>query len=390
MTVLSAVPEWAQQQPADLTRVNVEDLMNMEVTSVSRKDQRLSRVAPAIFVITQEDIRRSGATNIPDLLRMVPGADAAQINANAWAITARGFNAGFGNELLVMVDGQAVYIPTFGGVFWDVLGFPLEDIERIEAIRGPGGSVWGANAVNGVINIITKKASETKGAIREDYVAILNAGQKALNLTSKMRRPLRNPGHGIRGEKVCHLASKFAIAALGSLLVIAGGRWVSAQSNPSGEYQVKAAFLFHFAQFVDWPPEAFKDAASPLTYCTVGEDPFHGALDASLNGKTIDGRPVRVLHFKLPQEVQPCQILFLGAPEKKSLSATLVNLGASPVLTVGESQDFIEQGGMIGFLWEDNKVHFEINLEAAERAKLKISARLLTLAKKVIGGPKGT
>jgi hypothetical protein len=173
-------------------------------------------------------------------------------------------------------------------------------------------------------------------------------------------------------------------------MFVVGARWASAQSNPSGEYQVKAAFLFHFAQFVDWPPEAFKDAASPLTYCTVGEDPFHGALDVSMSGKTIDGRPVRVLHFKQAQEAQTCQILFLGAPEKKSLSATLVNLGASPVLTVGESQDFIGQGGMIGFLWEDNKVHFEINLEAAERAKLKISARLLTLAKKVIGGPKGT
>jgi hypothetical protein len=214
--------------------------------------------------------------------------------------------------------------------------------------------------------------------------------EKALNLTSKMRWAKRNPLEGIRCGGVGHSPSRLAVSALAALMFVGGGRWISAQSNPSGEYQVKAAFLFHFAQFVDWPPEAFKDAASPLTYCTVGEDPFHGALDASLNGKTIDGRPVRVLHFKLSQEVQPCQILFLGAPEKKSLSATLVTLGASPVLTVGESQDFIGQGGMIGFLWEDNKVHFEINLEAAERAKLKISARLLTLAKKVIGGPKGT
>jgi hypothetical protein len=221
-------------------------------------------------------------------------------------------------------------------------------------------------------------------------MAILRAGQKALNPTDKMRRGLRNPEHGIRRERVCHAPLRFSIAALTALLFIAGVCWGSAQSNVSSEYQVKAAFLFHFAQFVDWPPEAFKDAGAPLTYCTVGEDPFHGALDASMSGKTIDGRPVRVLHFKLAQDIQYCQILFLGAPEKKSLAAMLVNLGASPVLTVGESQNFIEQGGMIGFLWEDNKVHFEINLEAAERAKLKISARLLTLAKTVIGGPKGT
>ena len=204
-----------------------------------------------------------------------------------------------------------------------------------------------------------------------------------------MRRGLRNPEYGVRRARIRQAPLRFSIAALTALLFLAGVRWASAQTNTSSEYQVKAAFLFHFAQFVDWPPEAFKDAGAPLTYCTVGEDPFHGALDASMSGKTIDGRPVRVLHFKLSQEVQTCQILFLGAPEKKSLSATLVNLGESPVLTVGESQDFIGQGGMIGFLWEDNKVHFEINLEAAERAKLKISARLLTLAKKVIGGPKG-
>lgn len=211
-----------------------------------------------------------------------------------------------------------------------------------------------------------------------------------MNLTNKMGLRPRNPGGGIRRGRVRHLHSRFAIAALAALLFIAGSRWVSAQTNPSSEYQVKAAFLFHFAQFVDWPSEAFKDAASPLTYCTVGEDPFHGALDGSLNGKTIDGRPARVVHFRQAQEIQGCQILFLGTPEKKSINATLANLRASPVLTVGESENFVQQGGMIGFFLEDNKVRFEINLDAAEHAKLKISARLLALAKTVIGGPKGT
>jgi hypothetical protein len=211
-----------------------------------------------------------------------------------------------------------------------------------------------------------------------------------LNLTSKMPWGLRNPEYGIRRGRVCHAPLRFSIAALSALLFVAGVRWVSAQTNTSGEYQVKAAFLFHFAQFVDWPREAFKDATTPLTYCTVGEDPFHGALDASLDGKTIDGRPARVVHFKQAQEIQGCQILFLGTPEKKFISATLANLKASPVLTVGESENFVQQGGMIGFFLEDNKVRFEINLDAAGRAKLKISARLLALAKTVIGGPKGT
>jgi iron complex outermembrane receptor protein len=156
-----ALPAWPQQTSTDLTTKSLEDLMNVQVTSVSKSEQTLSRTASAIFVITAEDISRSGATNIPDLLRMVPGMDVAQINANTWAISARGLNGEFSNELLVLVDGRTVYVPTFGGVFWDVLDMPLDDIERIEVIRGPGGTIWGANAVNGVVNIITKKAEET-------------------------------------------------------------------------------------------------------------------------------------------------------------------------------------------------------------------------------------
>jgi iron complex outermembrane receptor protein len=160
-----ALPAWSQQDSTDLTTKSLEDLMNVQVTSVSKNEQTLSRTASAIFVITAEDIARSGATNIPDLLRMVPGMDVAQINANTWAISARGLNGEFSNELLVMVDGRTVYVPTFGGVFWDVLDMPLDDIERIEVIRGPGGTIWGANAVNGVVNIITKKAADTHGAL---------------------------------------------------------------------------------------------------------------------------------------------------------------------------------------------------------------------------------
>jgi hypothetical protein len=181
-----------------------------------------------------------------------------------------------------------------------------------------------------------------------------------------------------------------AAAILMAALSIGGAHGISRQANSSSEYQVKAAFLFHFAQFVDWPPEAFKDASSPLTYCTAGEDPFHGALEASLNGKMIGARPVRVIHFRQVQEIQGCQIVFLGTPEKKLISTMLANLRASPILTVGESEDFVQGGGMIGFFLEDNKVRFDINLDAAERAKLKISARLLALAKTVVGGPKGT
>src|ERR1700723_2024865 len=163
--VLCALPAWAQQTSKDLGNSSIEDLMNMQVTSVSKKEQKLSRTAAAIFVITQEDIRRSGATNIPDLLRMVPGMDVAEINGSTWAVSARGFNGQFSNKLLVMIDGRIVYTPNFSGVYWDTLDVSLEDIDRIEVIRGPGGTLWGANAVNGVVNIISKTASETQGLL---------------------------------------------------------------------------------------------------------------------------------------------------------------------------------------------------------------------------------
>jgi len=155
----------AQQLAEDLTSKSLEDLMNTRVVSVSKKEEQLSRTASAVFVITQDDVARSGATNIPDLLRIVPGLSVAQIDANNWAISVRGLTGRLANKLLVLIDGRTVYVPTFGGVFWDVVDLPLEDIERIEVIRGPGGSIWGANAVNGVINIITKKAAQTRGAM---------------------------------------------------------------------------------------------------------------------------------------------------------------------------------------------------------------------------------
>jgi iron complex outermembrane receptor protein len=165
VAVLMTIPAWSQAKPTDLGEKSIEDLMNIEVTSASKKEQKMSRIASAMFVITQEDIRRSGATNIPDLLRMVPGLDVAQINGSIWEISSRGFNAQYADKLLVLIDGRTVYTPLFAGVYWDVQDVPLEDIDRIEVIRGPGATVWGANAVNGVINIITKSAKETHGGL---------------------------------------------------------------------------------------------------------------------------------------------------------------------------------------------------------------------------------
>jgi iron complex outermembrane receptor protein len=153
------------QEPGDLGSLSVDDLMNVEVTSVSRRGQKVSETAAAVFVITQDDIRRSGATSIPEILRIVPGLDVARINGNVWAITARGGNGQFANKLLVLIDGRSVYSPLFSGVYWDDQDTLLEDVERIEVIRGPGGTLWGANAVNGIINIITKHSIDTQGAL---------------------------------------------------------------------------------------------------------------------------------------------------------------------------------------------------------------------------------
>lgn len=150
---------------ADLTELSLEALMDIEVTSVSRKPQKLANVAAAVFVIGQEDIRRSGATTIQELLRMVPGVQVARIDANKWAVSIRGFNGRFANKLLVLKDGRSLYTPLFSGVYWEQQDTPLDDIERIEVTRGPGAALWGANAVNGVINIITKSAADTKGGL---------------------------------------------------------------------------------------------------------------------------------------------------------------------------------------------------------------------------------
>jgi iron complex outermembrane receptor protein len=149
----------------DLTNLSLEDLMNVEVTSVARQKQRVGEAAAAITVITQEDIQRSGLTSVPELLRLVPGMDVARLNASTWAISSRGFNDAFANKLLVLSDGRSIYSPLFAGVFWDMHQPLLQDIEQIEVIRGPGATIWGSNAVNGVINIQSKSARDTQGLL---------------------------------------------------------------------------------------------------------------------------------------------------------------------------------------------------------------------------------
>ncbi|WP_020482022.1 TonB-dependent receptor plug domain-containing protein [Methylomonas sp. MK1] len=171
----------ANQEPErdnlpDLTGLSVEQLMNLDVTSVMKVPTDVKHVPAALFVLSSDEIRRTGATTIPEALRVVPGMHVAKVDGNKWAVSMRGFSSQFVNKLLVLVDGRSVYNPLFSGVWWDQQDVMMEDIERIEVIRGPGASLWGANAVNGVINIITKSAKDTQGGLVSSHVGTQRYG----------------------------------------------------------------------------------------------------------------------------------------------------------------------------------------------------------------------
>ena len=169
-SMLFCATAYASEKPSELPSSDPEfdqilslNIKDLNVTSVAKREQKLSDTPAAIYVITQNDLRRSGVTTIPEALRMVPGLDVARVSSNRWAISSRGFNGTLANKLLVMIDGRSIYSPVFSGTYWDDQSTLIQDIDRIEVIRGPGASLWGANAVDGVINIITKNAEETQG-----------------------------------------------------------------------------------------------------------------------------------------------------------------------------------------------------------------------------------
>jgi len=174
----------------DLIDLSLEQLSSIVVTSVSREDERLSDAAASIFVISGKDIHRSGARTLPEALRLAPNLQVAQVDARNFAISARGFNSPFENKLLVLIDGRSVYSPLFSGVYWDAQDVVMEDIERIEVISGPGATIWGSNAVNGVINIITRPAKDTQGLLAD-----ASAGAQAKNTSLRYGGALSNGGH---------------------------------------------------------------------------------------------------------------------------------------------------------------------------------------------------
>ena len=149
--------------PPRLKDLSLEELANIEVTTPGKAPESAFRAPAAVYVLTQDEIRRSGATNIPEALRLVPGVEVSRIDSYKWAIGIRGFATRLSKGVLVLIDGRSVYTPLFAGVYWEAQDVPLQDVERVEVIRGPGATIWGSNALNGVINIVTRSAKQTQG-----------------------------------------------------------------------------------------------------------------------------------------------------------------------------------------------------------------------------------
>ncbi|GAB2769483.1 hypothetical protein GCM10027275_09970 [Rhabdobacter roseus] len=186
---------------ADLKTLSLEELMDIEVTLVSRTPQKLSEAASAVQVIAGEDIRRSGATSLPEALRLVANVQVAQLNATSWIISARGFNTIFANKLLVMIDGRSVYTPFFGGVLWELQHVLLEDVDRIEVVSGPGGTLWGANAVNGVINVVTRSSADTQGTYASGSWGTFVKNTQALRYGGKIGEKVTYRVYGQRADR---------------------------------------------------------------------------------------------------------------------------------------------------------------------------------------------
>ena len=207
LQLASAVVHSATRPPAYLADLTLEQLSEIVVTSVSRREESVAGVAAAVFVITSEDIRRSGATTLPEVLRLAPNLDVARADGNQYVISARGFNNILADKLLVMIDGRTLYTPLFSGVWWEAQSVMLEDIDRIEVVSGPGGTAWGTNAVNGVINIVTRPASASQGVLvsagagnRERGAAVRQGGELTNGGHYRVYGSYRNSSHTERAD----------------------------------------------------------------------------------------------------------------------------------------------------------------------------------------------
>ena len=183
---------------------------------------------------------------------------------------------------------------------------------------------------------------------------------------------------GRAGRRVCQLVLVLLMT------LCTGGHAAHGSSTDNNEYAVKAAFLFHFAQLTNWPSSIFQRSGDPFTFCTTGRDPFNGALETTLSGKMVKEHAVRILHLKQLSGVEGCQVLFIGASESAHLATLFTSLHSSPILTTGETDEFVQLGGMIGFRREQDRLRFDINVPAAEKCNMTFSSELLSLAKTII------
>jgi hypothetical protein len=218
-------------------------------------------------------------------------------------------------------------------------------------------------------------------------MAILIVEKETLNQTDRLRGNVRQRGMWIRLVRGAQCRAKFHAVVLAALVSLSGGSPAWAQANPSVEYQVKAAFLYNFAKFVEWPPESFADQNAPIVLGVISDNVFGKLLTEVTAGKSVNGRPVVVKQFKEGQDLRSCHIVFVSSSNEKHVIKILESLKDSSVLTIGETSGFIQAGGIINFFIEENKVRLEINLDAATRARVKISAKVIAVARLVPANP---
>ncbi len=391
---------------SELMSLSLEELMDIEVSSVGRKMQKVSESAAAVFVISQEDIRRSGVTSIPEALRMVPGLSVARIDGSKWAISSRGLSGRFNNnKMLVLIDGRSVYSPLFSSVYWDVQDTLLDDIERIEIIRGPGAALWGANAVNGVINVITKNARDTQGLLvkagygtEEEGFAALRYGARVGDRTYSRaffkyfnRDRLQDYKNGNASDDWRALRGGFRLDTMPTSrdeLTLLGEAYSGTEGQQDEIRDLNPAMLYNFVKFVRWPA-AGPAAEKGLVLGVLG----HGPLQEKLLSLAAEGEPAplaRTLQLDSLQELadrkHELQVLYISRSAQHDIDTVLGALQGAPILTVCDDELFVKQGGMMNFVRHNSRIRFDLNLDAAKDSNLQISSNLYDLARVIVMG----
>jgi len=334
--------------PETLKKLTLEQLMDIEVTSVSKRPQHLAEVASAIQVISRKDIIQSGAKTLAEALRLASNLQVAQVNSSQWAISARGFDNVLANKLLVLIDGRTVYTPLYAGVFWDVQNLILEDVDRIEVISGPGGTLWGANAVNGVINIITKSSKETKGLYAEAATGTSLPGLGSVRYGGQLAKNLSYRVYGT-GFRMGHTVDSNAVKVNDDWSMLQGGLrldWeasdkdvVSLQQN----FQLQAYYDHTFRDFRNNFTEDLK--TFDIEWQQSYEHGHGNQLNYGLNLRMMDHKVTNLLLFQFLPERKKLYLYSLFLQEEVALVPDRLHL------TLGSK---IEHNSYTGFEFQPN------------------------------------